>query len=229
MAEKARSIVCRYDGNAFTPLPVETMSNNENVNSLFIALRTTLARAVSHIVPPREVEDIVQETYVRVCQVGERDDIHHPRSFMLRTARNLALDHRKRSESRLADSMEDLQEDLQELSTGVDDTYDRVAANQEFGYFCEAVRQLPQQCRKAFVLRKVYGYSQKEIADSLGISENTVEKHIATGIKRCTGYMMALKAGDLHDVSRQSVSNSQMADEPSHEEAPMAKAGVGHE
>lgn len=205
------------------------MSNNENVNSLFIALRTTLARAVSHIVPPREVEDIVQETYVRVCQVGERDDIHHPRSFMLRTARNLALDHRKRSESRLADSMEDLQEDLQELSTGVDDTYDRVAANQEFGYFCEAVRQLPQQCRKAFVLRKVYGYSQKEIADSLGISENTVEKHIATGIKRCTGYMMALKAGDLHDVSRQSVSNSQMADEPSHEEAPMAKAGVGHE
>ena len=224
MAEKARSIVCRYDGNAFTPLPVETMSNNENVNSLFIALRTTLARAVSHIVPPREVEDIVQETYVRVCQVGERDDIHHPRSFMLRTARNLALDHRKRSES-----MEDLQEDLQELSTGVDDTYDRVAANQEFGYFCEAVRQLPQQCRKAFVLRKVYGYSQKEIADSLGISENTVEKHIATGIKRCTGYMMALKAGDLHDVSRQSVSNSQMADEPSHEEVPMAKAGVGHE
>ena len=205
------------------------MSNNENVNSLFIALRTTLARAVSHIVPPREVEDIVQETYVRVCQVGERDDIHHPRSFMLRTARNLALDHRKRSESRLADSMEDLQEDLQELSTGADDTYDRVAANQEFGYFCEAVRQLPQQCRKAFVLRKVYGYSQKEIADSLGISENTVEKHIATGIKRCTGYMMALKAGDLHDVSRQSVSNSQMADEPSHEEAPMAKAGVGHE
>ncbi|ARU30145.1 RNA polymerase sigma factor [Cellvibrio sp. PSBB006] len=205
------------------------MSNNENVNSLFIALRTTLARAVSHIVPPREVEDIVQETYVRVCQVGERDDIHHPRSFMLRTARNLALDHRKRSESRLADSMEDLQEDLQELSTGVDDTYDRVAANQEFGYFCEAVRQLPQQCRKAFVLRKVYGYSQKEIADSLGISENTVEKHIATGIKRCTGYMMARKAGDLHDVSRQSVSNSQMADEPSHEEAPMAKAGVGHE
>src|SRR5690606_20794216 len=85
------------------------------------------------------------------------------------------------------------------------------------------------QCRKAFVLRKVYGYSQKEIADSLGISENTVEKHIATGIKRCTGYMMARKAGDLHDVSRQSVSNSQMADEPSHEEAPMAKAGDGHE
>lgn len=201
------------------PVLAKIMSDNENVNSVFMALRTTLARAVSHIVPPREVEDIVQETYVRVCQVGERDDIHHPRSFMLRTARNLALDHRKRSESRLADSMED----LQELATSADETYDRVAANQEFGYFCEAVRQLPQQCRKAFVLRKVYGYSQKEIAVSLGISENTVEKHIAMGIKRCTGFMMALTSGQPQK------SKGLTADALPPEEAPLAQAGVSHE
>jgi DNA-binding CsgD family transcriptional regulator len=43
------------------------------------------------------------------------------------------------------------------------------------------------------VLKKVYGYSQKEIALSLSISENTVEKHIATGIKRCSHYMALLK------------------------------------
>lgn len=198
------------------------MSNNENITSLFIALRTTLARAVSHIVPPREIEDIVQETYVRVCQSGERDDIQHPRSFMLRTARNLALDHRKRSETRLADSMEELQEDLQELATSADETYDRVAASQEFGHFCEAVRQLPQQCRKAFVLRKVYGYSQKEIAQTLGISENTVEKHIATGIKRCTGYMMALTAGN-----RLQPATALTECEPV--ESSLMSAGVSHE
>ncbi|MGB3609430.1 MAG: RNA polymerase sigma factor [Cellvibrio sp.] len=198
------------------------MSNNENITSLFIALRTTLARAVSHIVPPREIEDIVQETYVRVCQSGERDDIQHPRSFMLRTARNLALDHRKRSETRLADSMEELQEDLQELATSADETYDRVAASQEFGHFCEAVRQLPQQCRKAFVLRKVYGYSQKEIAQTLGISENTVEKHIATGIKRCTGYMMALTAGNRHQPAT-------VLTECEPVESSLMSAGVSHE
>jgi RNA polymerase sigma factor (sigma-70 family) len=195
--------------NKYLPVLAEHMSNNENVNSLFIALRSTLARAVSHIVPPREIEDIVQETYVRVCQVEKPDDIHHPRSFMLKIARNLALDHIKRSESRLADSMDAMEDEIMELTTSDDDTYDRVAANQEFGHFCEAVRQLPLQCRKAFVLRKVYGYSQKEIADSLGISENTVEKHIATGIKRCTYFMLALKTspnaapGELHSVSNE--------------------------
>lgn len=173
------------------------MSNNENINGLFIALRSTLARAVSRIVPPREIEDIVQETYVRVCQVENQSDIQHPRSFMLKTARNLALDHIKRAESRLSVSLDDdLEGELLNLTTRDDETYDRAVANQEFGHFCEAVRLLPIQCRKAFVLRKVYGYSQKEIAASLAISENTVEKHIATGIKRCTYFMMALNDND---------------------------------
>jgi len=165
-------------------------NNNDSVSSVFLSIRTVLARAVSHIVPPKEIEDIVQETYVRVCQVEKPDEIMHPRSFLLKTARNLALDHIKRAETRLSVSMdEDMELELPELHGRHDDTYDRVAAKEEFGHFCEAVRQLPLQCRKAFVLKKVYGYSQKEIAASLGISESTVEKHIANGIKRCTLFM----------------------------------------
>lgn len=168
------------------------MANNDKITPLFVSLRTSLTRAVSRIVPPREVEDIVQETYVRVCQVEKPQDIQFPRSFMLRTAQNLALDHLKKAETRLTVSMDDDESlDLLEFTTRADETFDRAAAHQEFAFFCEAVRQLPLQCRKAFVLKKVYGYSQKEIADQLGISENTVEKHIATGIKRCTQFMAA--------------------------------------
>ena len=168
------------------------MANNDKITHLFVSLRTSLTRAVSRIVPPREVEDIVQETYVRVCQVEKPQDIQFPRSFMLRTAQNLALDHLKKAETRLTVSMDDDESlDLLEFTTRADETFDRAAAHQEFAFFCEAVRQLPLQCRKAFVLKKVYGYSQKEIADQLGISENTVEKHIATGIKRCTQFMAA--------------------------------------
>lgn len=166
----------------------------DNITNLFVALRSTLARAVSRLVPPKEVEDIVQETYVRVCQVETPEQIQFPRSFMLRTAQNLALDHLKRAETRLNVSLDDeLDLELAGYTTRADETFDRVAANQEFGFFCEAVRQLPLQCRKAFVLKKVYGYSQKEIALDLDISENTVEKHIATGIKRCAQFMAELK------------------------------------
>jgi RNA polymerase sigma-70 factor (ECF subfamily) len=140
------------------------------------------------------VEDIVQETYVRVCQVENRDEIQYPRSFMLRTAQNLALDHLKKAETRLTVSLHDGSDDLPEFASHPDDTFERVAANQEFSHFCEAVRQLPLQCRKAFVLKKVYGYSQREIAAQLRISENTVEKHIATGLKRCAQLMAARRS-----------------------------------
>lgn len=171
-------------------------AHNDNISGIFVNLRSTLARAVSRLVPPKEVEDIVQETYVRVCQVEMPGQIQFPRSFMLRTAQNLALDHLKRAETRLSVSLDDeLDVELAGYTTRADETFDRVAANQEFGFFCEAVRQLPLQCRKAFVLKKVYGYSQKEIALDLNISENTVEKHIAAGIKRCTQFMAELKQG----------------------------------
>lgn len=169
-------------------------NNKDNISKVYLSIRSTLARAVSHIVPPKEIEDIVQETYVRVCQIENPEDIRHPRSFLLKTAKNLAFDHIKRAETRLAQSMDDeLEAEWTEQKARTDDTYDKVAANQEFAHFCEAVRHLPIQCRKVFVLKKVYGYSQKEIANQLQISESTVEKHIANGIKRCTYYMASHK------------------------------------
>lgn len=147
-------------------------------------------RAVSRLVPPKEIEDIVQETYVRICAVKTSEQILHPRSFLYRTAKNLALDHLKRAETRTNVSMEDDGINLDSDHDDTDQVYSRVSAMEDFEQFCEAVRHLPLQCRKAFVLKKVYGYSQKEIAEHLNISENTVEKHIAMGLSRCRQFML---------------------------------------
>ncbi len=167
------------------------MAGADSIHSIYMSLRGSLARAVLGIVPPREIEDIVQETYVRVCQIEGKDKIREPRSFLFTTARNLALDHVKRAESRLAVSVEEIGESgFGEAERSADETFDQVASNEEFSQFCEAVRQLPVQCRRAFVLKKVYGYSQREIAREMNLSESTVEKHIAQGIKRCTYFMM---------------------------------------
>ncbi len=151
-------------------------------------------RAVSRLVPPKEIEDIVQETYVRICAVEKTEQILHPRSFLYRTARNLALDHLKRAETKTNISMNDESLDWDAIGEDLDQVYNQVSATQEFEHFCEAVRHLPLQCRKAFVLKKVYGYSQKEIAEHLNISENTVEKHIAMGLNRCRQFMQMQQA-----------------------------------
>lgn len=166
------------------------MAGEDKIYSVYLKLRGKLARSVAGIVPPRDVEDIVQETYVRICQIRNVDEIESPKSFLYRTVRNLALDHRKRAENRLADMVEDIDSLFTDDShVAWDHTFEQAASNEAFGLFCEAVRLLPMQCRRVFVLKKVYGYSQSEIAKEMNISENTVENHIATGIKKCTRFM----------------------------------------
>jgi RNA polymerase sigma factor (sigma-70 family) len=48
---------------------------------------------------------------------------------------------------------------------------------------------LPPQCRAAFTLRVFHECSYKEVADRLGISAKTVEKHIARGLRDTHTYI----------------------------------------
>ena len=162
----------------------------DEIRDAFLSMRPGIARAVSRIVPPHEVEDIVQETYVRLCQVARPEHIQHPKSYLFRTARNLALDSVKRAENRLGEPWsERLEEGLGNAGAEVDEVLEQAASSEEFGRFCEAVRLLPVQARRVFVLKKVYGYSQREIAEELGLAQSTVEKHVALAVRRCAEYM----------------------------------------
>jgi RNA polymerase sigma-70 factor (ECF subfamily) len=62
-------------------------------------------------------------------------------------------------------------------------------SRERFTYFCRALSRLPVQCRHAFTLRKVYGLSQREVAQFLEMTEGNVEKHVSRGLMRCTEYM----------------------------------------
>jgi RNA polymerase sigma factor (sigma-70 family) len=160
------------------------------LTELFLTYRARLARVVSRIVPPQDIEDIVQATYVRVCQYNAQSEIAEPQALLVSVARNLALDHVKRADYRLTTNFES-ELDIESTLAGdaADESYRAAASDEEFSRFCDAVRQLPVQCRRVFVLKKVYGYSQREIAQELGLAESTVEKHIASGMQQCIRYL----------------------------------------
>lgn len=179
------------------------MSVDKTIHNAYMLARNGMAKMLSRLVPPKEVDDILQDTYVRLCQVKDTSHIREPRSFLYKTARNLAYDHLKRADVRLIDDAIEAHDHLENHhGDDTDETLKQSANQQEFSHFCDAVRALPPQCRRAFVLKKVYGYSQKEIASELGISEKTVEKHIAEGIKRCTVYMRNIEQGNQPDRSQ---------------------------
>lgn len=151
-----------------------------------MGIRGLLRRTVAGIVPPKDVEDIVQEAYVRAYQARNKDARSSPRAFLFKIARNLALDYSRKAETRLVVTSTDAIEDsLRHATPWTNDTLEQVITNEEFGEFCRVVRGLPTNQRRAFVLKKVYGYSQREIAKEMQISEKTVERHIALAMKKC--------------------------------------------
>lgn len=85
-----------------------SMSNDSVLYQIYLASRRGMYRALSRIVPPHEIEDIVQETYVRICQIQHEQQISAPKSFIYTIARNLALDYHKQADTRKVDRVDDL-------------------------------------------------------------------------------------------------------------------------
>lgn len=172
------------------------MENEQGVDHLaaaFLACRAMLARLVGRVVKPHDIEDIVQETFIRSFEAARRQPIRHPRSFMFRTAYNLAISHVRRAEGRTTTSVADFSSF--DVFTTAQTPESELEASERFQLFCRAIRDLPRQCRRVFLLKRVCGFSQREIAAMLNLSESTVEKHIGKGLLMCRDYMAAHGSG----------------------------------
>jgi RNA polymerase sigma-70 factor (ECF subfamily) len=167
------------------------VNGRESLLQVFLELRSRLGWAVGRIVKGHEIEDIVQETFLRCYEACRTTPIRHPRAFMLTTARNLALNHSARAENRLASRIAYFDETTVPIFAH-HDWRDEAEAEEEFRLLCRAVQSLPLQCRRAFILKKVYGLSRREIAQEMGISESTVQKHVGKGVLLCAEYLDAL-------------------------------------
>ena len=159
------------------------MSKEIGLASVYQAMRRRLASAVRSLVGPSDVEDILQEAFLRCYEASGTRRVEHPSSYLLRTALNLAINHTARAGQRLNTSLDEFAE-YSSVESPID--IEKQAIQRErLGLYCGAVAELPLQCRRAFLLKKVYGLSQREIASYLKISENTVEKHVAKGLLHC--------------------------------------------
>jgi RNA polymerase sigma factor (sigma-70 family) len=132
-----------------------------------------------------DVEELLQETYARLITAAASDDpeVRSVRAFALTIARNVAFDwlrHRQVVPIELVADMEAL--DVLDENEQIDEI---VNSHQELEVLVGAIQGLPDRCRQVFTLRKVYGYSQREIAVRMNISENTVEQHLTRAARRC--------------------------------------------
>jgi RNA polymerase sigma factor (sigma-70 family) len=134
-----------------------------------------------------DVEDLVQETYVRMYALRDYRTVDSPRALLFRIAHNTAVERARRQHTQATDSMGDLT--ALHLYSGDAPADEQIDARYRFESFCAAVDRLPPLCRRVFVLRKVYRLSHDEIAEVLGVAHSTIEKHVAKGLLRCRDYL----------------------------------------
>ncbi len=102
-------------------------------------------------------------------------------------ARNAAFDIGRRRAVAEINSVAEM-ERLSVLDEGAD-VAETVSTRHELEFLADALRQLPDGCRQVLTLCKMYGYTPKQVAAELGISEHTVRVQVAKGMRRCAAYL----------------------------------------
>ncbi len=128
-----------------------------------------------------DIDDIVQETYAILAANATVDVILNPKTYAFQVAYSVILQQLRQSRVVPIAAMAD----VGALEAVIDDPSPKqtTLARAELQRVQRAIDALPRQTRTAFVLRRVEGLSQAEIARHMNLSEHTVEKHIARGIK----------------------------------------------
>lgn len=153
----------------------------------------------------REHDDIVdlrQDVYVRVYEAAEAGLPDSPKAFLFAVARNLLIDRARHKQvagivalapgGELPDHPDELCPERHAMG------------RQEIVRLELAFSELPPRCREVVELRKIAGLSQRDVADKLGITEGTVEKQIAKGI-RFLANALGMSTGNVKTISEREV------------------------
>ena len=134
-----------------------------------------------------DLDDVIQEAYLRVFEAHLRKEVKAPKAFLFATARNIALNAVRASNVR-GEQWNTQVGELDLLDDRVD-VQETIARNQELEILTTAIQLLPRSCRRIFTLCKVYGMAPKEVAEELGISLPTVYTQLAIGLDKCSDYI----------------------------------------
>jgi len=157
-------------------------SDKNAFKQLFYGYHDSLFRFVLYKIKDRDIsEDIVQETFLRVWKT--RSKLKPKKSFFSLIARissNLCYDHFRHVEVRYRHELT--------IPISSESHYDNPESNVLADSLEKQIQEivndkLPEKCREIFILSRIEGLSNIEIAKLLDISIRTVENQVYRAIK----------------------------------------------
>lgn len=141
-----------------------------------------------------DLDDLVQETYLRVYKAKQRGKQEIGAAYLYVVARNAALDFFRRRRIVTIERVADL--DQLDVVEERPDAAEAAIHEQELEILAQAIDALPERCRAVFLLRRYENVSHREIAAQLGMAENTVNAHLVAAMVKVRLYLKA------HGVTR---------------------------
>ncbi|MGQ9367580.1 RNA polymerase factor sigma-70 [Azospirillum sp. ST 5-10] len=129
-------------------------------------------------------EDIVHDAFVKLISMPLSNSIRSQSGYLMKVVRNLAIDHyrRKLMELHLMTSEEEGHSVVSpEAASPESISRDR----ETLKTLDSALAELPERTRYAFEMHRIHGFSQKDIADSLGVSPTLVNFMIRDALVHC--------------------------------------------
>ncbi|WP_159470137.1 RNA polymerase sigma factor [Dyadobacter sp. 3J3] len=122
-------------------------------------------------------EDLVQEVFFKFWLGRHKFDIQkNAQAYLQGMLKNNIISHYYKQQRQRVFSIDDVE------SPADDFTQENLDYNLLSEFYEQSLLKLPEKCRQVFVLSRK-GYSLKEIASTLEISEKTVEAHITKALR----------------------------------------------
>ncbi len=162
--------------------------NASAIEALFARLRGPLRRFFERRdVPSHEVEDLVQQVFLRLTGRADLTPLERPEAYLFTTASNLLRDRHRRRSARAADAHEPYDEVVHGGLHMTPGPERELLGTQRVEQLVAALYDLPERTRVVFTLYHLEGLSHETIARRLGIAVSTIEKHMARAIAHCLG------------------------------------------
>ncbi len=129
-----------------------------------------------------DVDDLVQQVFVRLFQRAQQEPIRHVSGYVFQVAASVLNDERRRARVRHEDTHESYDDQRHERSDEL--TPERIVLGEEaIARVAAAVRRLPELTRDVYLLRTTQECEFADIAQQLGISERSAQRHMSRALK----------------------------------------------
>lgn len=146
------------------------------------------AVAKSYLCDDIMAETVVEDVIYNIWEIREKLNIHTSlRSYLIRSVKNRAINYLQQEYIAKEVSVNSLQ-DYTEIESFYfieeEHPLEKILETELENTIATAVDNLPEECRKAFIMSRYHDMKYEEIAAQMGISVNTVKYHIKNALSR---------------------------------------------